>query len=148
MKKPTWPPRETAVAADVETSTLRQWFGTGVLKYRSDDKHKTGTGHQVGLSRSRVYEAKIIQQLNRLGVTVSRAASAAFVFTLNGGDGRAAGHLYPMAKTVLVISPNDAVVANVDFDARVTDLSNNGVALVLDLNKVVADVDAVLNSYN
>jgi hypothetical protein len=142
----TWPLRDAARAADVDSTTLRQWFGTGVLKYRSDDNRKTGTGHHIGLSKPRIYEAKIVRQLTRHGVAPSRAARGAEAFTLNGGAGRAAGHLYPLAKTVLVITATDAVVANVDPDARVSDLSNNGVAMVVDLNKIVADVDAVLNN--
>jgi hypothetical protein len=144
----TWPLRTVSRAADVDSRTLRQWFGTGILHLRGSDKKSTGTGHQVGLSNLRAYEAKIVQQLNRYGVAPSRAANASFEFTINGGDGRAAGQLFPLGKSVLALTPTGAVVANVDPDARVSDLSNNGVCIVLDLNKIVADVDSVLDSHN
>jgi hypothetical protein len=143
----TWPLRTVSRAADVDSRTLRQWFGTGILHLRGSDKKSTGTGHKVGLSSLRAYEAKIVQQLRRYDVAPSRAANAAFEFTINGGAGRVAGQLFPLGKTVLVLSPTGAEVANLDFDARLSDLSSNGVAIVVDLNKVVADVDAVLNSY-
>jgi hypothetical protein len=146
MHSATWPLRTVARAADVDARTLKQWFGTAVLKLRGDDRKSTGPGHHVGLSRLRAYEAAIVQHLNRHDVKVSRAAKAAYEFTLNGNNGRQAGHLFPMGKTVLVLRQADAVVSNVDPDARVSDLSNNGVSLIVDLNKVVVDVDAVLNS--
>jgi hypothetical protein len=56
--------------------------------------------------------------------------------------------LFQLGRTVLILGPNGAVVSNVDPDARVSDLSNNGVAIVVDLNKIVRDVDAVLDSSN
>jgi hypothetical protein len=142
----TWPLRTVARAADMNPRALRQLFETGVLKFRGDDRHSTGSGVKVGLSKHRAYEAAIVQALRLSGVMVSRAARAAYEFTLSGNNGRAAGHLFPTRKSVLVLGPNDSVVANVDFDARVSDLTNNGVSIVVDLNKVVADVDAVLNS--
>ena len=142
----TWPLQTVARAAEVTPDCLKQWFGNGILHLRGNDKKSKGTGHKVGLSRGRAYEAKIVQHLNRLDVTVSRGARAAFEFTLNGNNGRQAGQLFPMGKSVLVLEPNGAVVANVDFDSRASDLINNGVLLLVDLNKVVADVDAVLNS--
>jgi hypothetical protein len=101
----TWPLRTVARAADVDSCCLRQWFGTGVLQLRGNDKKSTGTGHQVGLSRKRAHEAALVQHLNLYGVSVSRAAKAAFEFTLTGNGGRAAGQLFPMGKTVLVLTP-------------------------------------------
>jgi hypothetical protein len=142
----TWPLRTVSRAADVDSRTLRQWFGTGILHLRGDDKKSTGTGRHVGLSRSRAYEAAIVRQLTQRGVATSRAANGAFAFTLSGEGGRAAGQLYPLGRTVLVLRQHDAVVANVDPDARVRDLSHSGICIAVDCNKIVADVDAVLNS--
>ena len=146
MNTATRPLRDVAQAVDMKPSVLRQLFETGVLKLRGDDKRSTGSGNKVGLSKNRAYEARIVQRLKLHGVTVSRAANAAFEFTINGGAGRAPGQLFPLRKTILTLSPTGAGVANLDFDARLSDLSNNGVAIVVDLNKVVADVDAALNS--
>jgi hypothetical protein len=142
----TWPLRTVSRAADVDSRTLRQWFGTGILHLRGDDKKSASTGCHVGLSRQRAYEAAIVRQLTQRGFATSRAANGAFAFTLSGEGGRAAGHLYPLGKTILAFRQHDAVVANVDPDARVSDLSNNGVCLVVDLNAIVAHVDAVLNN--
>ena len=142
----TWPLRTIARAANMNPRPLRQLFETDVLKFRGDDKHSTGSGVKVGLSRNRAYEAAIVQALRLSGLMVSRAANAAFEFTLNGNSGRAAGQLFPMRRTVLVIRQSDAVVANVDFDARLSDLSNNGVAIAVDLNAIVAKVDAALSN--
>jgi len=142
----TWPLQTVARAAEVTPACLRQWFGTGVLHLRGNDKKSTGSGHKVGLSRERAYEAAFVQHLNRFDVKVSRAARAAFEFTLSGNSGRAAGQLFPLGRTVLVLTPTGAVVANVDFDSRASDLSNCGVAIVVDCNKIIADIDAVLDS--
>ena len=144
----TWPLRTVSRAADVDSRTLRQWFGTGILHLRADDKKSTGTGRHVGLSRLRAYEAKIVQQLTRHGVAPSRAAKGAFEFTCNGGAGREAGQLYPLGRTILVLGPNGVTVTQTDFDASPFGLSDCGVAILVDLNKVAADVDAVLNSHN
>ena len=144
MKTLTWPMRKVASIADVDSRILSQWFSTGMLKYRRDDKHHMGTGVRSGLSRPRVIEATIVRLLGRYGVPASRAGRAAFEFTVNGNNGRAACELFPLGKTALVIRQHDAVVANVDPDARVADLSNNGVAIVVDLNAIVAHVDAEL----
>lgn len=119
-----------------------------MLQYRSDDKHSMGTGVRSGLSRPRIIEATIVRLLGRYGVPASRAGRASFEFTLNGNNGRSACELFPIGKTALVVRQNDAVVVNVDPDARVSDLSNNGVAIVVDLNAIVAKVDAALNSYS
>jgi hypothetical protein len=97
----TWPLQTVARAAEVDTRTLRQWFGTDVLKLRGDDRKSTGTGHKVGLSRLRAYEAAIVQHLNLHDVKVSRAARASFEFTLSGNAGRGAGQLFPLGRTVL-----------------------------------------------
>jgi hypothetical protein len=142
----TWPLRTVARAADVDTRCLRQWFAIGVLQLRGDDRKSTGPGDHVGLSRLRAIEAAIVQHLNRHGVQVSRAARAAFEFTLNGNEGRSAGDLYALGRTLLVIRKTDAVVVNADPATRVSDLSDNAVAIVVDVNAIVNHVDAQLNN--
>jgi hypothetical protein len=142
----TWPLRDIARAADMKPRALRQYFDTHILKFRGDDKCSTGTGVPVGLSRNRAYEAATVQHLTRLGMTPSRAALAVFDFTLSGGEGRGAGQLFKHGKTILTIGPNGPAVSQVDFDAKLFDLSNCGVAVVVDLNKIVSDVNAVLDN--
>jgi len=146
MKTLTWPIKTVARVADVNSRILDQWFRTGMLRYSSDDKHSMGTGVRSGMTRPRVIEATIVRLLGRYGVPTSRAGRAVQEFTMNGNNGRrAACELFPLGKTVLIIGQNDAVVSNVDFDANIFDLSNNGVALVVDLNAIVAKVDFELS---
>jgi hypothetical protein len=118
----TWPLQTVARAADVDPSCLRQWFGTGTLHLRGNDKKSTGTGHKVGLSRERAIEAAIVQQLNRHGVMVSRGANAAFEFTINSN-----AELFPLGKTILTIGPDGAAVRNVDHTApfHISSISNH-----------------------
>jgi hypothetical protein len=145
MNSATWPLRDIARAADMKPKVLRQLFDTGVLKFRGDDKHKTGSGVKVGLCRNRAIEAAIVQNLKLHGVSVSRGAKAAFEFTNSGNNGRRAGGLFPLGRSVLILGPSDSVVIQADYDANIFDLSNCGVAICLDLNAIVARVDAALN---
>jgi hypothetical protein len=80
----TWPISTAAKAADMQSRALRQWFSTRVLKLRANDRKSTGSGDHCGLSRQRAYQAAITQTLNRYGVSVSRAALAAALFTDEG----------------------------------------------------------------
>jgi hypothetical protein len=137
----TWPLRDAAQAAGMKPSVLRQLFETGVLKYRGDDRHSTGSGVKVGLSRNRAIEAAIVQLLKSHGVTVSRAARAAFEFTINGN-----AELFPLGKTILILGPNVQVVRNIDHTASIFDFSDADVALWVDLNAIVARVDNILNN--
>jgi hypothetical protein len=73
MKTLTWPIKTVARVADVDSRILDQWFRTGMLQYRGDDKHSMGTGVRSGLSRPRVIEATIVRLLSRHGVPASRA---------------------------------------------------------------------------
>jgi hypothetical protein len=144
----TYPLRVAALAAQLPEKTPRRWMDTRVVTLRGNDVTAIGTGNHCGWSRNRILQLAITQALLKSGVSLSRSANGALEFTDAGNSGRAAGQLFPIGKTALVLGPTGAVVVNVDPDARVTDLSNNGVAICVDCNKIVADVDAVLNSYN
>lgn len=148
MKTQTWPIKTVARVADVDSRILDQWFRTGMLHYSGDDKHSLGTGVRSAYSRPRVIEATIVRLLGRYDVPASRAGRAAREFTINGNDGRSAAELFPLLKTVLVIRQDDAVVVNADPDARFSDLSNNGVSIIVDLNAIVKRVDAELAKSN
>ena len=148
MQTLTWPIKTVARVADVNSRILDQWFRTGMLQYRGGDKHHTGTGVKVGLTRPRVIEATIVRLLGRYDVPASRAGRAAFEFTISENAGRPACELFPLGSTALVLRQNDAVVVNVTPETRVSDLSANGVAIVVDLNAIVAHVDAELAKPN
>jgi hypothetical protein len=141
---PTYPLRIAAKAAQISKNKQRRWMDTRVVTLRNNDLQATGSGHHCGLSRNRILQTAITEVLLKSGVSLSTAAKAALEFSDSGNNGRAAGELFPLARTVLILTPTGAVVSNVDFDARVSDLSNNGVAIVVDLNAIVAKVDAEL----
>ncbi len=143
----TWPLRTVARAADMKPRALRQWFDTGVLKLRGNDRKSTGSGDHCGLSRQRAYQAAIVQHLNKHGVSVSRAAKAAFEFSDCGNTGRPPGELFEHGKTILILEPQGATVKNVFFAASLADISKRGVCvIVVDSNRIVEQVNTVLNN--
>jgi hypothetical protein len=142
----TWPARVAEEAAQVPTITQRRWIDTGVAPLRNNDRRVSGSGHAVGLSRNRILQFAITQALLKNGVSLSRAARAALEFSDYGNNGRPAGQCFQRGKTALVLSSNSATVCNLDFNSSVFDISNDGVSIVVDCNKVVAAVDSVLNN--
>jgi hypothetical protein len=143
----TWPLRTVALAADMKPRALRQWFETSVITLQGNDRKSTGPGDHCGLSRQRAYQAAIVQHLNKLGMTVSRAAAAAFRFTDEGQTGRAPSRLFEHGLSVLCISEKGATVRNCFYDVSHTEITNQCAAIItVDLNRIVQQVDAVLES--
>jgi hypothetical protein len=142
-----WPPRTAANAAGMKPKAFMRRFETGVLKLRGSDRKSTGSGCHVGLSRQRIYQAAIVEQLSRIGVSVSLASASAFHFSDAGNIGRNPGQLYEHGKTLLVINDEGATVKNVLFSDSIADASNDcACAITVNINKVVEQVDAVLNN--
>ena len=144
----TSPLRVASLAARTTEKTISRWRDNGALPLRANDMTATGKGSHCGYSRHRIIQAAITQALVEKHVALWAAAEAALKFTDEDQTGRAASQCFPTGKTVLQLGSNDAEVLNVEIDARVSELSNNGVCIAVDLNKIVADVDAVLNSHN
>jgi hypothetical protein len=145
MKAMTWPIRKVASIADMDPRILHQWFATRMLHYGREDLHSLGIGIRSGLSRPRVIEATTLRLLTRWGLMASRSANAVRKFTIEGNNGREPCELFPLGKTALVLNQTDAEVVNLDPDARVfSDLSNNGVSIVVDMNAIVERVDTAL----
>jgi hypothetical protein len=126
----TWPLRTVALAAEMKPRALRQWFDTRVLTLRGCDRKSTGSGDHCGLSRQRAYQAAIVQHLNRYGLSVSRAARAAYEFSDVGNIGRAPGVLYEHGKTVLVIDADGPTVKNIFSDASFSDVGNYSACVI------------------
>jgi hypothetical protein len=59
--------------------------------------------------------------------------------------GRAPGESFEHGKTTLVIGPEVATVKNIFSDTSLTDISDDASCIIVDLNKIVEQVDAVLN---
>ena len=148
MKHATWPLRIIADSAEMEQRVVRQLFDTKVLKFRGDDQRSTGTGTPVRLSKNRAYEASVIRYGKLLGLPPSRSALAAFQFTISGNAERPAGSLFKHGTTKLIIGPHGSSVRNVFSDATLADISDDVCTIYIDLNRLVRNVDAVLNSFS
>ena len=143
----TWPLRTVAHAADMKPRALRQWFDTGVLKLRGNDRKSTGSGHHCGISRRRALQAAITQTCNRHRMSVSYAARAASLFTDEAQPDRPPGELFSDARTFLVFRKDGPVVVKADYDASFSDLSGYHDSVVaIDLKQIVQRVDSILNS--
>ena len=145
----TWPLGIAACAAQTSTRTIRRWLDNGVIKLRrGQDVIANGSGSYCGLSRNRILQIALTQQLLATGMSRSRAASAALVFTDTGDEQRAPGELYPFGKTLLVVDRTPQVI-NADFDARLTDLMPlSPCAIVVDCARITTCVDEVLCKTN
>jgi hypothetical protein len=144
----TYPLRVAAEAAQLpETKTPRRWQDNRVITLGGNGATANGTGNRCGWSRNRILQLAITQALVKRGVSLSMSAKAALEFSDNGGASRAAGQLYPVGKTILRLGSKDAEVANVDFSASIFDLSNDSVTICIDLNRIVEQVDSVLNKF-
>jgi hypothetical protein len=142
----TWPLRTVALAADMKPRALRQWFETSVITLQGNDRKSTGPGDHCGLSRQRAYQAAIVQHLNKLGVSVSRAARVALEFTDSGNFGRPPGVLFEHGKTILFVGPDGASVKNIRAGTLFSDVVNGSDAsIIVNLNGIVARVDDVLS---
>jgi hypothetical protein len=119
------------------------------LTLRGNDRQSTGSGDHCGLSRRRAYQAAITQTLNRHGVSVSRAARAASLFTDEAQQGRSPGELFPEGRTFLILRKDGPVVVKADYDATFSDLASYHDSMVaIDLKQIVQRVDSILNSNN
>jgi hypothetical protein len=124
-----------------------QWDDRHVTVPSRNDKLASSSGDPHLRSIETVYQIAITAALVSLGLLPKLSARAARKFTDSPSPGREAGQLFARAKTVLVISAAGVAVSNIDFDARVSDLSSDGVALVVDINAIVNRVDAELTKF-
>jgi hypothetical protein len=144
----TYPLGIAALAAQITPRKFRRWSET-VMPLRSNDVKAEGSGIYCGWSRNRVLQAATIQDLTKAGASLSDAALAALQFSDQSNLTRPAGEIYPMGKSYLVVgSDSPATVVNADFDLRVSDLASRGSSVIIvDLNAIVDQVDAVLNKH-
>jgi hypothetical protein len=143
----TFPLHVAAKASQSTNKELRRQVTNGPLKLQGCDRASSGSGDPIGYSRRRILQAAITKQLTPLGMSASAAARAAFVFTDEGQTRRAPGELFQHGKTILVIAPAGASVRNLFFDVSLSDATDRAIAaIVIDINKVVAFVDSVLNN--
>jgi hypothetical protein len=142
----TWPLRIVAQAADMKPRALRQCLEIGALKLSGADKKSSGSGSYIGLSRARAYQAAVMKHLNRAGLSIPHAARMALEFSDVGNIDRAAGKMFDHGKTILVVKTDGTTVKNTFSDTSFSDVSNcSACVITVDLNRVVEQVDTVLN---
>ncbi len=141
----TYPLRVAAEAAKYKEREFRRQVSNGFFKLRGCDRASTGSGDHIGYSRRRVLHAATTKWQTNLGVSISTASAASLKFSDEGQTGRAPGALFEYGKTILVIGPGGATVKNIFADTSLIDISDNAACTIVDLNKVVEQVDTVLN---
>ena len=147
MGNTTYPLKDAARAAQMNERELRRHINNGIIKLQGYDRKSNGSGDPAGYSRRRILQAAIMKQMAGFGLPASKASAAALQFCDFGQTGRGAGDLFPTGKTLLILSEEPPVVINADFDVSVASLSPCGVSLtIIDINKIVASVDAALTS--
>jgi hypothetical protein len=140
----TYPLRIAAAAAKVSEKTLRRWQDNHIIVLRGNDLTTSGTGNPCGWSRNRILQAAVTEPLLKNGVSLSTAAKAAFKVSDEGQTGRAPGELFKHGKTMLFLDPDGPKVKNILFDATLADVSNRGVCIFIDINRIVDSVDTTL----
>ena len=138
----TWSRSVAARVADIPDRKLRAWLDHSVIHLRRNDKKPTGSGDPCGFSRTRIVQTAITAELCGLGLSPKRAAKAAFEFTDNADDDRPACELHTFGRTVLVVTKQRVRVANTGFDLGLPEFVP--AAVIVDLNSIIASVDAKL----
>jgi hypothetical protein len=137
-----------AKATDTPLPTIQRYKQQRNIELQPCDVTAGGSGEKCGYSQRRAFQIALITELNRIGVTPSRASKAAFEFSDRGGPGRAVGECYQLGQTLLVGLPrgNNKVI-NVPPDKSISDvLSNDCAAFIIDCGVVVAKVTEKLEN--
>ena len=138
----TYPLRVAAEAAQISPRKQRRLIDTGIIILRGNDVKAGGSGNYCGLSRSRILQTATAEALWKTGVALSTAAKAALAFSDYESTGRAAGGLYAVGKTVLLVNRDEATVKNIFGDTSFSELSNGATCVtVADLNAITTHVE-------
>ena len=136
-----------AQATDTPLPTIQRYKQQGIVRLQSCDVPSSGSGEKCGYSVRRMIQFALITEQNRLGITPSRAAKAAFEFSDKGNTGRSVGELYPLGTTYLVgLADGENRIVNVPPDLSIADvLSNDSAAFIINCSNVVAKIAGKLN---
>ncbi len=141
-----YPLRVAAAAAQITTGDFRHSIDNGTFKLQGCDLTTSGSGEPFGYSIRRILQAAITEQIKPLGLPTPAAARAACEFTDIGNIGRQPGELYQHGRTLLVISPDGTTIKNIPHGALLTDISNSACFICVDLNRIVEQVNSVLDN--
>jgi hypothetical protein len=127
-----------SAATGVPIPTLGRWHDRKTLKLSRLDKVSTGSGDHRLFSRATIDQIAIAKTLIDLGIAASPANRAAAHFT----------ELFPCGRTLLLITPTDALIVNAEFSATLTDFCGRPFcsAVIVDCGHVIAAVDHALTS--
>jgi hypothetical protein len=128
-------------ATGVSVPTLGRWFDRGTIKQSRRDKASTGHGDHRQFSRNTVVQIAIAQKLIELGIGAGRANKAAAVFADDA-------EIFPCGKTLLIVGPNGTIVRNAFHDTPLADVTNDGMCIIIELNRVVEHVNSILKATN
>lgn len=133
-------------ATDTPFRTLQSYYERGIIKPQPCDVAANGSGQNRGYSLRRLYQIAITTKLVSLGISASRAAEAAFMFSDRGNQGREVGEPYPLGRTFLVGQKRSFYhVICVDPDQSLDDvLPKDGAVFVIDCGKLAANVKSKL----
>lgn len=123
-------------------ATVASWIDRGIVGLDSRDHDEGRSGKPRGFCRARIYHFALMNALTKIGVNALRASDAASHFTDQSQPGRERGELFERGKTLLVISIDATKVINAETPFG----ANDGVSVVIDINKIVEKVDAALNA--
>jgi hypothetical protein len=132
---------EVSRITGVKPSRLSRWLDRETIKPNRSDHKTGGTGDYRTFSRATVIHIALVKALMDAGVGGRVANNAALVFTDSGGE------VFTHGKTILFYGTTTgaATVKNILFDATFADVTNDSACTItLDINRVVADVDAIL----
>ena len=147
MQSAVWPLRDAARAAGMKPRALRQKIDTGLFNLTGCDHPSKGSGNRCGLSRRRILQCAVTQELIQLGFSPSRAARSALEFSDVGNVGRQPAELFEHDRTILFIRLDGAVVKNVAFNASFAEIKNGANChLMVDLDAITKRVDHSLQS--
>jgi hypothetical protein len=143
-----YPLNIAALAARYKDREFRRYIDSGFFQMQRCDRASTGSGDHAGYSRRRIMQAAITKSLTNLGVSISTASAAALAFSDEGQTDRAPGELFEYGKTLLVILPDGSTtVKNVFGDASLEEISTDAAcSIVVKINKIVAQVDAIIGT--
>jgi hypothetical protein len=134
-------------AANVPPARMQKLLERGSIRLRENDRPPGGSGSQHEFSRNRVIQFALTQRMTELGISPSKAAWAALVYS----DRRATDYedlrIPSRVRTVLIGLPGGATtLVTLPPDGSVDDLlANEPAAFVIDCSRIARDVDALLS---
>jgi hypothetical protein len=135
-----------ARAAGITLGLLAQWVDRKIVRLAPPDVPAASSGVPRQFSRRRIDQIAIAAELVNVGISSSHAAEAASTFTDQPSKGRAAGELYPVGKTLLVVAADGTSVVNVSesaaLDSAIDVLAS--VAAIVNVGAVIDRVDRAL----